>query len=184
MTELVKRRYRVMMDFDLIINDNAIINSGNAGDVKQWDLALLHQFIKDKQHVQYLATEYIALNMGFLTVDDYEKKLGIGDKHRREVFTPAIEALPPDVREQWEEVKDDEEFEWTLEGITDCFDTELVVAHIKEVKEGEEEQEIITEDIDSPLTFDELIAALDVISVPVEFDSVPLPYDPEDFSAV
>ena len=181
MPELLKRRYRVMLDFDLIVNDSAIIESGNADEVKQWDLALLHQFIKDKQHVQYLATEYIALNMGSLTIDDYEKKLGIGDKHRREVFTPAIDALPPDIREQWEAVKDDEEFEWTLEGITDCFDTELINAHIEEVKE---EQEIITEDIDRPLTFDELVTALDVISVPVEVDSIPMPYDPDDFSVV
>jgi len=186
MTILAKKRYRVMLDFELTVDDNAIINSGNADDVKQWDLALLHQFIKDEQHVQYLATEYIALDMGFWTPEDVEKRLGIGDNSQQETFNPAIEALPDDVRKVWQEIRDDPEinFDWCLEGVTDCFDTKLVEAHVEEFKEDEEEQEAITANIDKPLTFAELVDALDVISVPVEFDSVPLPYDPDDFAVV
>jgi hypothetical protein len=175
-----------MLDFELTVNDNAIIESGNADDVKQWDLALLHQFIKDKQHVQYLTTEYIALDMGFWTPEDVEKRLGIGDKSQQDIFVPSIEALPDDVRKVWQEIQDDPEinFNWCLESVTDCFDTKLIEAHIEEVKEDEEEQEIITEDINRPLTFDDIITALDVISTPVEFDSVPLSCDPDDFSVV
>ena len=175
-----------MLDFELIVNDNAIIESGNADEVKQWDLALLHQFIKDEQSMQYLAAEYIALDMGFWTPEDVEKRLGIGDKSQQETFNPSIEALPDDVRDVWQSMINDPEvdFNWCLEGVTNCFDTKLIETHIEEVKENEEEQEIITADTDRSLTFDELITAFDVLSVPVEFDSVPLPYDPDDFSVV
>lgn len=64
----------------------------------------------------------------------------------------------------------------------EVLDMLIKVAKIAEGNEDdEEEQEVITADIDRPLTFEELVNALDVISKPTEISDVPLTVDPDDY---
>jgi hypothetical protein len=141
--QLLKKRYRITLDFELTADDNAIVSSLSDDDVKRWDLALLQQFVKDSDAVRHLAVEYIALDMGFWTPEDVEGHLGVGDKDRQETFKPSIALLPDDVREAWQEMQNDPEidFEWCLEGVTDCFETTLVDSKIEEIKEQDNGQQ-------------------------------------------
>jgi hypothetical protein len=137
-TELLKKRVRVSFDFDVIVNDGPIINSGNDEDIKTHDLALLQQFLvadKDKllEMLAYEAGLELGLNSCETFVETFLPQIEYSnDGMDQYIFGSAIAQLQGPSGEYWTDIEADtyaahpDLLGLCTETLFECFKAEFV----------------------------------------------------------
>lgn len=145
--ELLRRRLRVTLYLDICVSDTPITRSGNDEEVKQFDLALLRQFlIADEKMLHKMLFYQAALYLSYRNAEDIEEWLYgsiMEPNYERNMLCPAVEQLEGRAGEYWREVRDSkpatEGYGNTLglctEDIFRCFSTHFVRSDIDIVEE-------------------------------------------------
>src|SRR5579859_992449 len=139
MVELQRKRLCVTFGFDVVVDDRKIRQSGNDEEVKQLDLALLHQFLVDDQvRVRMLLADMVSLQLGGMYDDEVRNHLvkgaPDGDTFMEYLFHDAIEQLPEPFLKEWREIRDDPAIDLSqcVEGILACFEVTLVSGSLEQ----------------------------------------------------
>ena len=144
-TERFRQRVRISFDFDVMVNDEPILNSGNDEEIMRYDVALLKSFLAtDKEKLLHMMMDAIGTEIGLNSTESFMAEfLPEINTNSHVLFEKAIDALRGYDWAYWQETRDEEDLPWgsvlslATEKLFECFEAEFMSSSYAIVVEQE-----------------------------------------------